>query len=153
MFDSNQKRQTQIARLVEYVNGMNDGEELSWLRIEADTSIDMRGQSGRSLLRRACEKAKRPYETLPGIGIRLSSAESAMPIVQSSFVRIDNAVRRADRTRKNVATRHLDQLPSTEKHKMLLLAGFFGAVKAFAKDASSKLLPPATKTSDGMGVE
>jgi hypothetical protein len=138
MFDSNQKRTAQLAQLVEYIQCANDGEELTWLRIEADTSIKM-DSAGRRLISRACQKARRPYENIRGIGVRMSSAESTMPIVQSRFVRIDNAVRRADRDRRQLADRHFEQLNSSDKSKMLMLAGFFGAVRAFAKDASGKL--------------
>jgi len=133
------EREAQVAILREYLSTVADGEELSWVRIEDDTSIKM-DTIGRSMVRRALSKMKRPYEALRGTGVRLSSADSALPIMKGRFGRIDNAVRRADRTRNHLADRHTEQMNARDRDKMTTLAGFFGAVRAFAAEASTKLL-------------
>lgn len=139
----------QVVRLVEYFLSQPDGSELLWENIEIDTAIPM-NQHGRSLVRRALKKIKRPYEPVRAVGIILSSPKNAMAIVGHKFVRIDNAVRRADRTRNEISVRHLDALEERDKAKMRVLAGFFGAVRAFAKEAKVKILhqPPEKKPSE-----
>lgn len=141
MFKSNAKTQEEIQTLVTYFEGMPDGEEILWIRIEADThlSMDVRGP-GRANARRALRLLKRPYEAIVGSGIRLSAPDSAMTIVRSRFVRIDGAVKVADRTQRELSTRHLEQMHADDKRRMLVAAGFFGAIRAFAKDARPKLL-------------
>ena len=133
--------EAKIARLVDYFDGLADGEEILWIRIEADTgiSMDVAGK-GRDYARKALRRLKRPYESIPKEGIRLSSPETAMTIVNKGFTRIDGAVRVADRTQRQLQERHLEKMSPQDQQKMIVSAGFFGAVRAFAKQASAKLL-------------
>jgi len=140
-FESIPEREKQVLQLIEYFRTVEDGAERSWLRIEADTEIVM-DPLGRNLVRRALRKLKRPYEALRGEGVRMSAPESTLAIMGSRFGRIDRAVRRADRTRGQLVERHFDALDDPDKQRMLVLAGFFGAVRAFAREASVKLLGP-----------
>ncbi len=138
-FVSIPEREAQVAKLADFFSGLPDGEEVSWLRIEADTGIKM-DWKGRGLARRALGKLKRPYAALRGEGLRLSSPENATEIMNGRFIRIDGAVKRADKTREHIVHRHFEKMPAQEQQRMLVLAGFFGAVRAFAKEASVKLL-------------
>lgn len=145
------ERERQYGTLVEYFAGRADGDELLWEQIANETKIPM-DATGRALVRRALRKVKRPYEAVRGEGVRLSSSDNTMKIMGGKFVRIDNAVRRADRTRAELSTRHLDQLPRRQKEQMLVLAGFFGTVRAFAKEASAKVLGTGTNDDAGKGA-
>lgn len=131
IIESSQERVDQMQRLVQYLNEQPDGQQLKWTQIASETGIQM-GQCGRNMVRRALSKIKRPYVALVSIGVKLSDAETALPIVATKFVRIDNAVKRADRTQREVSARHLTQLDSDKQKRMLLLASFFGAVRAAA---------------------
>lgn len=133
------ERAQAVAKLADYLGGQPDGEELTWVRIESETAVRM-DMPGRELARRALAKIKRPYEAIRGDGVRLSSASTSMTILRGRFVRIDRAVRRADKTREQIADRHMAQLPQQEQQKLLVLAGFFGAVRAFAKEAEVKVI-------------
>lgn len=133
------ERAQAVAKLADYLAGQPDGEELTWLRIESETSVRM-DMPGRELTRRALAKIKRPYEAIRGDGVRLSSASTSMTILRGRFVRIDRAVRRADKTLEQIADRHMAQLPQQEQQKLLVLAGFFGAVRVFAKEAEVKVI-------------
>lgn len=139
MIASVEQRTEQILRLIDYFGGMQDGEEVLWIRIEAETRLAM-DMPGRALVRRVLKKLKRPYESLRGEGVRLSAPTNTMAIIKHRFVRIDNAVSRADRTREHLAARHFDQLPPDQQKKMTLLAGFFGAVRAMAKGKAKEVL-------------
>lgn len=133
------EREAQVAKLAEYFAGLPDGEEVLWIRIEADAGVKM-STTGKALARLALNKIKREYVPVRGDGIRLSSPDNAMEIMGGRFIRIDNAVRRADRTRSRIAERHFEHMTKQDQQKMLTLAGFFGAVRTFAKEAQAKLL-------------
>jgi len=134
-----QKKNVDVERLAIYFGAQTDGEEVTWRRIEHETNIVM-NPTGRALAWRALKRCKRPYVALRGVGIRLSAPDNAMEIMASRFVRIDNRVRDADKTRAILTTRHLDAMPEHDKKRMLTLAGFFGAVRAFATEAKARLL-------------
>lgn len=136
---STPEREKQLATLIEYFGGRSDGDELTWLAIEHETGVPM-NETGKQLARSALRKNARPYEAVRGIGVRLSAPQSALSIMGSRFLRIDNSVRRADKTRQQLTERHLEQMPSQDQQKMLTLAAFFGTVRAFAKEASKRVL-------------
>lgn len=133
------ERETQVAKLMDSIGAVADGTEISWLKLEHDTAIKM-DMHGRALVRIALRKLRRPYEAVRGVGIRVSSHDTAMSIMGQRFIRIDNSVRRADRTREQLSDRHLAQMSTQDQQRMLTLAGFFGTVRAFAKEASSRIL-------------
>jgi hypothetical protein len=139
MFASVEKNAERLGKLREYFTGLSDGEEVLWIRIEAETGVEMT-MAGRELARRALRTIKRPYEAIRGEGIRLSAPDNTLTIMRHRFVRIDNAVRRADRTRSHLTDRHFEQLPPDTQRKMTLLAGFFGAVRAMANGKAKEVL-------------
>lgn len=135
------EREADIARLRDYFAGMSDGEYVSWLRIESETGISMRfGGHGRGDVRRALRKLKRPYEAIRGDGVKLSAPDNAINIVRGRFVRIDGAVRVADRVQQQLRERHLDQMSVQDQRTMIMTAGFFGAIRTLVKENSTKIL-------------
>lgn len=130
-----------VEKLRSYFEQAADGEEISWMRVEADTqiSMDLKG-NGRDLARRALLKLKRPYEAVRGVGVRLSSPENAIAILKGRFVRIDTAVLRADKTQQRLTDRHLEQMTPRDQRAMIIAAGFFGAVRTIANQAKTQLL-------------
>lgn len=121
-----------VAALVTYFEKQADGEYLAWDRIEAESGESMRLPGpGRDYVRRALQRLKRRYEPTRGEGITLSCADNALRIVESRFVQIDRTVKRADRTQKDLSTRHLAQMTSRDQQRMSVVAGFFGAIRTF----------------------
>ena len=139
MKESIPERQAQLTKVAEFLTSLPDGEEVSWLRIESDTSVRM-DSAGKALVRQALKRIKRPYAPVRGQGLQLSGPSNALTIMHGGFVRIDNAVRSADKTRAQLSTRHLEQLTPPDQQRMLMLAGFFGAVRTYAKEARTKLI-------------
>jgi len=138
---SNPEREIQVAKLIAYFATFADGEEVSWIRIEHDTGYSMAIPGrGRDLVRYALRKLKRPYEAVRGTGVRLSAPASAVTILNGKFIRIDGAVKVAARTQNHLAKRHLEQMSGEDQRKMIIAAGFFGAVRTISKEASSRLL-------------
>lgn len=135
------EREAAVAALADYFAGMPDGEYVAWLRIEAETSQSMALTGpGRDDVRRALRRLRRPYEPVRGDGVRLSAPDNAISIVRGRFVRIDGAVRVADRTQQQLRERHLEQMTPDDQRTMLLTAGLFGAIRAMVRENSVKIL-------------
>lgn len=134
------EREVEVARLIEYFNAASDGSTITWGQIARETGIPM-NKTGRDQVRRALRRMRRPYAAVRGAGIELSSAGNTLAIMRGRFVRIDRAVRKADATRGQLAARHFEQLEARDKNSMLMLAGFFGAVRTIAKQAVQHALP------------
>lgn len=135
------QHESEIAKIAEFFVPLPDGEDISWLRIEHETGVSMNVKGpGRSFARRALRRLKRPYEPVRGEGLRLSSPDNAMTIVRGRFIRIDGAVRIADRTQQELQKRHLPLMSTQDQQRMLVAAGFFGAIRTIAKETSTKIL-------------
>jgi len=140
MFQSIPQTQEKIGKLARYLEAQKDGDELTFVQIEQETGITMGVRTaGRDLLRRALRKVARPYEAIRATGIRLSAPTTAMTVLRGRVVRIDGAVRVAARTQRQLQERHLEQMSSDDQRKMLMAAGFFGAIRALARENSGKL--------------
>lgn len=118
--------------LQSYFENKPDAEEFTWLRIEADTRIKMDNR-GKQLVRAALRK--RPYESIRGVGVRLSSAEAVPRMLLGKMRRIDGAVKRADSTQQKLQILHLEQMSARAQQGMLMMASFFGAIRSIARDA------------------
>jgi hypothetical protein len=140
MFESIQHVQETINKIVRALEGRPDGIELMWEDIEKISGVSMKVSGpGRAYARRALKRLRRPYEALNGKGIRLSAPGTAMTIVKGRVVRIDGAVRIAAKTQSQLQERHLDQMTPEEQRKMLMAAGFFGAIRALASENRNRI--------------
>jgi hypothetical protein len=140
-FESSPERQVQMTKLAEYFGKQPDGEELSWLRIESETGISMKPRGhGRPLVWKTLRRINRPYEAVIGEAIRLSAPNTALTIVRNRFIRIDGAVRNADKTQRILQDRHLNQMTADEQRKMIISASFFATIRMIAKENEQRIL-------------
>jgi hypothetical protein len=143
-FETTPERQMQMKKLGEYFDTQPDGEEFSWDRIESETRIPMRPRGpGRALVWKTLKRLKRPYEAIVGIGLRLSSPETALTIVHGKFRRMDGAVRVATRTQKILSDLHLDKMSGDEQRKMIMAAAFFATVRMIVQENREQMPPTA----------
>lgn len=136
-FQTTPERAAKIAQLKAYLETIEDGDERAWDRIADETGIPMT-RSGRDMVRMAL--GKRPYESIRGIGLRMSCPESALQIVHHRLKRVNGATVRADSTQQELQRRHLERMSPPSQQRMLMLASFFGAVRVLARDASRGFL-------------
>jgi hypothetical protein len=140
MFASIPKVQETIGKIARILEERADGVEMLWEDIEKISGISMDPKGpGRGYVRRALKLLRRPYEAVRAQGIRLSAPNTAMTIIRGRVVRVDGALRVAARTQRQLQERHLEQMTSDEQRRMLMAAGFFGAIRAMAKENSVKL--------------
>ena len=121
-------------KLINYLKSIEHGQILSYQQIEKDTGVKMNTQAGRSYLRTACKNLKREYSCLRGIGIELASAKTAATLVVGRLVKVDNAVKRAERTYKNVSIAFYNELNPAEQRQINFIGAAFGAIRVAAEN-------------------
>jgi hypothetical protein len=145
-FQTTPEQADRITRLTNHFQKKEDGAEISWVDLERDLDIPMRPTSpGRALARRALKKLKREYEVMQGYGIKLSSSQSAIPIMQHHTQKITRAVRRAGKVNNNLSERHLVQMSTHDRDVMVRAACFFATLEMMSKENSGKLLSAKKK--------
>ena len=120
--------------LISYLKDVEHGQILSYQQIEQDTGVKMDTPTGKSYLRTACKKLKREYSCLRGVGIELASAKTASTLVVGRLVRVDNAVKKAERTYKNVSLAFYNELPPQEQKQINFIGAAFGAIRVAAEN-------------------
>lgn len=120
--------------LIRYLEGVEHGQMLSYQKIEQDTGVKMDTPAGKSYLRTACKKLHREYSCLRGVGIELASPKSATTLVVGRLVKIDNAVKRGERTYNNVSIAFYNELPPAEQKQINFIGAAFGAIRVAAEN-------------------
>ena len=121
-------------KLIEYLKSIEHGQILSYQQIEKDTDVKMDTPAGRSYLRTACKKLKREYSCIRGVGIELASLKSATSLVIGRLVKIDNAVKRGERTYNNVSIAFYNELSPVEQRQINFVGAAFGAIRVAAEN-------------------
>lgn len=117
-FVPNPERRAKVAAISGFLTGMGDGTVLSWLEIEAGSSVKM-DEAGKTLVREVLDRASRPYLTLHGHGLQLSSPENGNEIVGGEMRRVAGALRGAKETAEQVSARHLEAMKPDAKAKLV----------------------------------
>lgn len=120
-------------KIQSYLGTVKDGETVDYRDIERGSTVKM-DNAGKQKLRSALRRAKREYSPIRGIGIKLACPDMVVPILGNRIIRIDNAVKRADKTHKALQVQFFSSL-TTEQQKQILFAGaVFGAIRIAAEN-------------------
>ena len=120
--------------LINYLKNVEHGQILSYQQIEKDSGVKMNNPAGRSYLRTACKKLKLEYSCLRGVGIKMAGADTAMTLVVGRLVKIDNAVKRGERTYNNVSMAFYNELEPAEQKQINFVGAAFGAIRVAAEN-------------------
>lgn len=112
------------------------GETIKYETLEKVSGVTM-DTKGKSYLRSALKKLKMPYESIPGIGMKLCCVDNAMNIVSHGIIKIDNSVKKAEKTTKQVRDISFDNLSKEEQERITFLTAWFGSVRAFSNSAKT----------------
>lgn len=123
------------------------GIRISYKEIEERTGVKMDAR-GKGFLRSAARRMKMPYVTYKGEAIELLSPENAKFIVGHSVVKIDNSVKRAERTTKSVRGQVYERLPENERKTIDVLSALFGSIRAFSTSAKQLFSKPVPRVGD-----
>lgn len=122
-----------VLKLQEFLEAQAPGADLPYMRIEAETGVRM-DDTGKARMRQALRRSHLESATKYAEGIKLASADFSMPILGMRMTRIDKAVRRADRTQKNLQTQFYEAMSDADKKKVLFAGAVFGAIRLAAKN-------------------
>lgn len=136
-------------QLEAYFKEKEPGEFVPYKEIEQETGVLM-DYRGKGFIKTALNRLDKEYTTRKGQGIELASAENGMSIVINRLVRINNAVKRGDKTTRNIQNEFLMQMSDQDKKRVLFCASVFGAIRLaaeqgrvmFAKKKEPVQLPP-----------
>jgi hypothetical protein len=120
-------------KLIDFLQGQENGAVLDYLDIQAKTSVFMDAK-GKGTVRRALKHLRREYSSVRGFGIKLASSESVIPIISGRIRRIDKAVRRADKSQKLLQEQFFQSLSEVDQQKVLFAGAIFGAIRLAADE-------------------
>ena len=121
-------------KLCNYIKTIDDGEVLSFSKIQHDTGIQMT-ERGKQYLRSALKREKKEYSSIRGYGIKLADPEITMHIVSSKIDRIGKAVKRGEKTHKNLVEQFYDDLKPQEQKQILFVGAAFGAIRVASENS------------------
>lgn len=112
------------------------GEFISYKNIEQFTGVRMDNR-GKGFLRTALNRLRLEYTPLKGKGIQLASAETAIAIVSRRVIKIDNSVKRAEKTTKRISNQFYDKLSEPEQKTVNFLSSIFSALRSYSRSAKT----------------
>lgn len=116
-----------------FLEKQKPGVEVSYKRIEHESGVRMDAR-GKQYLRSALRRAKIESSTIIGEGIVLADPDNAMGIVAHKLKRIDGAVRRGERSHKNIQEQFFESMSPEEQRKILFVGAVFGAIRVASEN-------------------
>lgn len=121
-------------RIEEELKLFNPGQRISYHDLEKRTGVKM-NYKGKQYLRAALRRSKLEYMCIYGEGIELASENTATTIISHKLVRIDNSVKRGEKTYKNVSNQFYDKLSPIEQKQINFVGAAFGAIRLAANNS------------------
>ena len=120
-------------KIERFLDTKKPGDTISYDEIAHETGVEMTND-GKAKLRSALRRLKVEYSPVRGYGIRMADAGLVMPLLSNKIVRIDRAVKRADRTQKNLQVQFFEALTPDEQRQVLFAGAVFGAIRVAAEN-------------------
>ena len=120
-------------RIERFIKSQEPGTKLSYNQIEDETNVKM-DVKGKTYLRTAFKRAKLEYAVIRSYGVQIADPDTVMPILNFRLTKIDNAVKRGEKSQKNLQEKFFQQLDPYDQQQILLLGGIFGAIRANAEN-------------------
>jgi hypothetical protein len=118
------------------------GEFFAYNQLQMLTEITM-DNKGKAYMRSALCRLKLPYECERGNGIKVLSPQNATRIIVSRVVKIDNSIKRAEKTTTQVKNRVYDELTEPEQKNILFLSALFGTIRSYSSNAKRIFAAPS----------
>jgi hypothetical protein len=120
--------------LEKYISSVPPGSVLSWMKIQQDTGIAM-NENNKQKLRGAMHKGRIEYIPIHGQGIKLADPLCGVEVVGRRMLKIDNSVKRGERSNTNIIKRFGPEIPHDERMCLENTAAIFGAIRVYAQSA------------------
>lgn len=125
---------SQTLRIENVLKTSRPGEFITYKNIEVLSGVKM-DNKGKGYLRTALNRLKLEYSPVPGEGIELASAQNAIVIVSKRVVKIDNSVKKAEKTTKRITNQFYDKLSESEQKNVNYLSAVFASLRAYSQSA------------------
>lgn len=112
------------------------GHVVSYKELEELSGVKMNLQ-GKGFMRTALNRLKLEYTVIHGEGIELASPDNSTRIIATRVIKIDNAVKKAEKTVKNVNNQFFEQLNDIEKKNVAYLGALFGTIRQYSQSAKT----------------
>lgn len=110
------------------------GDFITYKNLEILSGVKM-DNKGKSYMRTALNRLKLEYSPRMGEGIELASPANSISIVSKRVIKIDNSVKRAEKTTKRVQNQFYDQLTEHEQKNVNYLSAVFASLRAYSQSA------------------
>lgn len=112
----------------------NPGEFFLYSELQKLTGVKM-DETGKTYMRSALKRLKLPYEVIRGKGVAVLSPKNATNIVIHKVVKVDTAIKRAEKTTKQVRERVYNELTEPEQKNINFLGALFGTIRSYSQSA------------------
>ena len=92
-------------------------------------------ERNKQFMRSALKRLKLPYEVRRGEGIILVGEKNAIRIAAYKVIKIDNAVKRGEKTTKQITAKTYHLLQEPEKKHINFLSALFGSIRSYSSTA------------------
>lgn len=142
-----QEVSAETLKLENILSTASPGEEFTYQKLYELSGIRMDNR-GKQFMRSALNRLKLPYEVAHGVGIRVLSPDNAMTIITHKVIKIDNSVKRAEKTTKQIAAREdiMNGLYDGDRKAVTTMIGFYGTIRSFANAAKQIFKRPEIRT-------
>jgi hypothetical protein len=124
----------QSLKLENILRSSRPGEFISYKNLESLSGVRM-DNKGKGYLRTALNRLKLEYSPVIGQGIQLADAGNAIAIVSKRVIKIDNSVKRAEKTTKRITNQFYDKLNEHEQKNVNYLSAVFASLRAYSQTA------------------
>lgn len=124
-------------KIESFLNEKKPGDFISYKDIHNNTDVEMNNR-GKSFMRTATKRLKLEYSVVRGEGIELASPGTTISIMTHKLVRIDNAVKRGEKSYNNLIPFY-NELNEDEQKKINFVGAAFGAIRLAASNGKKML--------------
>lgn len=125
-------------KLEAYLEEKKPGDVLYFSEVENETGVKMTA-TGKGYLRTAIKRAGHLYIPVRGVGVELVSEKTATTVISHRVIRIDNSVKKAEKTTKKVADKFYEKLNNEQKNHVNFIGSVFAAIRAYSVNAKKIL--------------
>jgi hypothetical protein len=128
MKNSVSKISEKTLKIQNFLETLDKGKIISYEELSFKTGVPM-DKKGKTYLRSALSRAKIEYSVVHGEGIELASPTNTIRFVGNRLIKVDKAVKRAEKTQKNLINDFFNNLPPEEQKQILYIGAVFGAIR------------------------
>lgn len=134
----------QTLRIEGVLKTFRPGEYIPYHTIEQLSGVRM-DHKGKGYLRTALNRLRIEYSPVIGKGIELASPTNAISIVSKRVIRIDNSVKKAEKTTRRVTDQFYNQLTEAEQNNVNFIGSAFAAIRLYSQSAKKFFQKPEHK--------